>query len=291
MSIIARIPTRFLKTALAATAIAAVVAGCSSDKWGFPYKAPVQQGNWITQEQVSLLQPGMTREQVRFALGSPTLTSVLHADRWDYPYYYKPGYGDPQERKFTVWFDNDRLVRWEGDKQPDLQPFQLNADGTPQADTDEQIDMETARQNAEAPIQSTLPADAAQLPALGTPPGGALPPVDSAANGDADAASQPVPSPQPQPTTRTPSQANATSEQDPATQPAQMTTPSEAAPPSTMYEGSGLRAPSMSESDVTPPDNATIMTPAGRRELRLNAPDTGSSNMDNPMLNGAQPLR
>ncbi|WP_156770363.1 outer membrane protein assembly factor BamE [Bordetella bronchialis] len=113
---------------MAIGALAAVLAGCSSDKWGFPYKAPVQQGNWITSEQVALLRPGMTREQVRFALGSPTLTSVLHSDRWDYPYYYKPGYGPTQERKFTVFFENDKLTRWEGDKQPAVQPYQL-ADG------------------------------------------------------------------------------------------------------------------------------------------------------------------
>lgn len=172
---IARNPTRFLKTALAATAVAAAVAGCTSDKWGFPYKAPIQQGNWVTQEQVALLQPGMTREQVRFALGSPTLTSVLHADRWDYPYYFKPGYGEAQERKFTVWFQNDLLVRWDGDKQPELQPFQLNAEGTPQQAIDEAIDAETARQNAQVPTQPPMPVDPAQLPALGVPPGGALP--------------------------------------------------------------------------------------------------------------------
>ncbi|CAM4416296.1 Outer membrane protein assembly factor BamE [Bordetella tumbae] len=257
MSIIARIPTRFLKTALAATAIAAVVAGCSSDKWGFPYKAPVQQGNWITQEQVALLQPGMTREQVRFALGSPTLTSVLHADRWDYPYYFKPGYGDPQERKFTVWFDNDRLVRWEGDKQPELQPFQLNAEGKPQGKTDEQIDAETARQNAEGAIQSAVPADAAQLPALGTPPGGALP--ADGANGTAVPAS---------------GADTAVSQPDTAPQPAS-------------DSGSGIRAPSMSESDTLPPEDTSGNT-ARQRELRLNAPSTGSSN---PATGGAEPLR
>jgi outer membrane protein assembly factor BamE len=122
---------------LAVAALAVALAGCSGDKWGFPYKAGVQQGNWITQEQVSLLQPGMTREQVRFALGSPTLTSVLHANRWDYPYYYKPGYGEARERKFTVWFENDRLTRWEGDKQPDLQPYQIN---TPSSTADEKAD-------------------------------------------------------------------------------------------------------------------------------------------------------
>lgn len=121
----ARSTSRRLRTVIAIGAIAAALAGCNSTKWGFPYKAPVQQGNWITSEQVALLRVGMTREQVRFALGSPTLTSVLHADRWDYPYYFKPGYGPPQERKFTVWFDNDKVVRWDGDHQPDVQPFQL----------------------------------------------------------------------------------------------------------------------------------------------------------------------
>jgi outer membrane protein assembly factor BamE len=172
VSIIARIPTRFLKTALAATAVAVVMAGCSSDKWGFPYRPAVQQGNWVTQEQIALLQPGMTREQVRFALGSPTLTSALHSDRWDYPYYFQSGSGKVDDRKFTVWFDGNRLLRWDGDKQPDLQPFQLNTVGTPQEAVDERIDAETARQNAQIPSGVSLPADAAQLPALGTPPGG-----------------------------------------------------------------------------------------------------------------------
>ena len=59
--------------------VAALTTGCGSDRWGFPYKVGVQQGNWVTQSQVELLSAGMTPEQVRFALGTPTLTSVLHA--------------------------------------------------------------------------------------------------------------------------------------------------------------------------------------------------------------------
>lgn len=271
MSNIARIPTRFLKTALAAAAVAAAVAGCSSDKWGFPYRAPVQQGNWITQEQVALLQPGMTREQVRFALGSPTLTSVLHADRWDYPYYFKPGYGEPSERKFTVWFENDLLARWEGDKQPELQPFQLDAEGKPQEKVDEQIDADTARQNAETP-QSTQPADAAQLPALGTPPGGALP----AENIDT-AVSQPVPD----------AGADVTTPQS---------TPDAsgdaAAPQSTPDAGSGITAPGMSGSEMSDPGAASQSEPAAprRRELRINQPSDSVNSINQP-TDSAQPLR
>ncbi len=148
------VPSVFrLRTGVAVALVALAVAGCSSDKWGFPYRAGVQQGNWITQEQVALLQPGMTREQVRFALGSPTLTSVLHADRWDYPYFYQPGTGKPMERKFTVWFENDRLARWEGDTQPELQPFQKEP--TPEQVKREEAESkrQQAREAKDAPTQ------------------------------------------------------------------------------------------------------------------------------------------
>lgn len=113
--------------------LAGTLAACGSvDRTGRafwqPYRPNVQQGNWITQQQVSLLRPGMTREQVRFALGTPTLTPIFHAERWEYPYFLKPGYGDIQERRFTVYFENDLLVRWEGDEQPTVQPFQKAPD-------------------------------------------------------------------------------------------------------------------------------------------------------------------
>lgn len=123
-----RFRTGLLISALALTGLA----GCSSNsKWGFPYVAPVQQGNWITEESVALLQKGMTPDQVRYALGSPTLIDIFHPDRWDYPYHYKPGYGEPITRKFSVWFVNGVLDRWEGDKQPDFQPYEEKAAATP----------------------------------------------------------------------------------------------------------------------------------------------------------------
>nr|WP_202411799.1 outer membrane protein assembly factor BamE [Paracandidimonas lactea] len=116
--------TRALRAGLAAGVIVTALAACGSTNWGFPYRPTIQQGNWITSEQVARLQPGMTREQVRFILGTPTLQDIFHADRWDYPYYNNPGYGKSQQRNFTVWFEGDTLVRWEGDEQPDRQPFQ-----------------------------------------------------------------------------------------------------------------------------------------------------------------------
>ena len=115
-----------MRASLALLAILATLAGCSSSRWGFPYRAGVQQGNWLTKDQVAVLRPGMTSDQVRFALGTPSLQSVLHSDRWDYPYYYRNGNGDVEMRRLTVYFDSDKkLVRWQGDEQPELQPFQI----------------------------------------------------------------------------------------------------------------------------------------------------------------------
>ncbi len=115
-----------LRVGLAAVAIITALTGCSTSRWGFPYRAGVQQGNWITKDQVATLRQGMTSEQVRFALGTPMLSSALHSNRWDYPYFYRNGNGTVEERTLTVFFDeNKTLIRWKGDEQPDLQPFQL----------------------------------------------------------------------------------------------------------------------------------------------------------------------
>ena len=52
-----------------------------------PYKIDVQQGNFLDQEMVAKLKPGMTRSQVRFLLGTPLIADPFHPDRWDYVYY------------------------------------------------------------------------------------------------------------------------------------------------------------------------------------------------------------
>jgi outer membrane protein assembly factor BamE len=123
--------TSFRRAGLTAIVLAlgfVALSGCSSSKWGFPYKVGVQQGNWITKDQVALLRPGMTREQVRFALGTPMLASALHANRWDYPYYYRASNGKVEDRVFTVMFEGGQLTAWKGDEQPEMQPFQIARD-------------------------------------------------------------------------------------------------------------------------------------------------------------------
>ena len=80
-----------------------------------PYRIDVRQGNFVSQEMVAQLKPGQTRDQVRFILGSPLVTDIFHADRWDYVYRFKPGRGEAQERKLTVFFVDNKLSRVSGD--------------------------------------------------------------------------------------------------------------------------------------------------------------------------------
>lgn len=80
-----------------------------------PYRIDVRQGNFVTQEMVAQLKPGMTRDQVRFILGTPLVADIFHAERWDYVYRFQPGKGAVQQRRLTVYFDNDKLARVAGD--------------------------------------------------------------------------------------------------------------------------------------------------------------------------------
>ena len=104
-------------------AMVVLLAGCNVlDKTavGFagivsPYKIEVIQGNFISKEQVEALQPGMSREQVKQILGTPLVTSVFHADRWDYVFTLRRMGVESQQRKLTVFFEGNSLKRHEGE--------------------------------------------------------------------------------------------------------------------------------------------------------------------------------
>lgn len=122
-----------MKKALVYLVIGATLAlvGCSLDKkhsqpkasvlekLPFVYKMTVQQGNIITEEMVDRLEPGMTKSQVRFLLGTPMLTDLFHTNRWDYTYTIRRGHGEMAVKRLTLLFEDDSLVRAEGDLQPD----------------------------------------------------------------------------------------------------------------------------------------------------------------------------
>jgi len=84
-----------------------------------PYVPDVVQGNFISSEQYAKLKLGMTREQVRQVLGTPLLASYFHANRWDYVFEFKrAGQRIGSERRVTVYFEGDKLVKFDGDALP-----------------------------------------------------------------------------------------------------------------------------------------------------------------------------
>lgn len=83
-----------------------------------PYRIEIQQGNYVSQQMLAQLKLGMTREQVRFVLGTPLVSDIFHADRWDY-IYYREHPGKFEQRNISVHFDKEgRLARIGGDVVP-----------------------------------------------------------------------------------------------------------------------------------------------------------------------------
>ena len=125
-----------MRKLLISIAIITPLVGCSSinidkDSWDlfgdviprslenlpFVYRPMIVQGNVVTQEMINKLKPGMSRKQVQFAMGTPMLKDVFHDDRWDY--YYGIGIGNIElEKRVSIYFEDNQLVRITGDYQP-----------------------------------------------------------------------------------------------------------------------------------------------------------------------------
>lgn len=90
--------------------VASVLCAC-----GTVYRVDVYQGNLLEARQIEQLRPGMSKRQVTLVMGSPSISSPFHADRWDYTASVQKGRGSPEVRNFSLYFESDALVRMEGD--------------------------------------------------------------------------------------------------------------------------------------------------------------------------------
>lgn len=81
-----------------------------------PYRIEIQQGNFLSQEMVSKLKLGMSKDQVRFVLGTPLIADSFHADRWDYVFRrQRVNSNELEQRKIAVFFEDGKLRRVDGD--------------------------------------------------------------------------------------------------------------------------------------------------------------------------------
>ena len=114
------------------------------------YQPEVVQGNFVSKEQVQALRAGMPRQAVREILGTPLVTSVFHAERWDYAFTIRRQGSEPQLRRFTVYFKGDVLDRVDGDPLPTEAEFAAKLD--------------TRRPPTKLPELKASPAELAKLP-------------------------------------------------------------------------------------------------------------------------------
>ena len=122
-----------MRTKLFTLLVSLLLAGCGSYSIA-PHKIEIQQGNLITQETAQKLSPGMSRAQVRSILGSPLVTDTFHDNRWDYVYRLEQKGKLVEQRKLTVFFEGDRMVRVESGLLPLATPA-VAAPATPAAAT------------------------------------------------------------------------------------------------------------------------------------------------------------
>jgi len=85
---------------------------------GCVYRASISQGNLIEQEDLDQVEVGMTRNQVRFLLGTPLIDDPFHAPRWDYVYYIRIGRNDAAFKRWvTIVFGDDIVTELTKDQE------------------------------------------------------------------------------------------------------------------------------------------------------------------------------
>ena len=98
-------------------ALPLLLSACATSSWPTvlqPYQFDINQGNILEDDKMAQLKLGMSKDQVRFILGTPMLDDMFHANRWDYVYFHKAGKDAPVQRKFALFFDaNGKLERSE----------------------------------------------------------------------------------------------------------------------------------------------------------------------------------
>jgi outer membrane protein assembly factor BamE len=86
------------------------VSGCTSLS---PYKMEIRQGNYVAPEARQKIRVGMSRQQIISVLGSPLVSDVFHANRWDYIYRLEERSKLVEQQRLTLHFEGDFVKRIE----------------------------------------------------------------------------------------------------------------------------------------------------------------------------------
>ncbi len=91
---------------------ASALVSCSS------YKMDIRQGNYVTADMRGKLALGLSKQQVKYVLGTPMINDAFHANRWDYVYLLERAGKLVEEQRLTLYFKGENLERIE-----DTAPF------------------------------------------------------------------------------------------------------------------------------------------------------------------------
>ncbi|MBV33768.1 MAG: hypothetical protein CMK36_10110 [Porticoccaceae bacterium] len=99
--------------------LAFVLFSCSTSQFPSVHKVSIQQGNLVTQEMINQLEPGMTKEQVKFILGTPLIKDSFNQNHWVYLYNLMDPRFQIKEKRLEVYFNTQgKLSLLRGDYHP-----------------------------------------------------------------------------------------------------------------------------------------------------------------------------
>ncbi|CAH0524916.1 outer membrane protein assembly factor BamE [Vibrio hippocampi] len=101
---------QFKKWLLTLPLVFSVLTGCSVIE-KIVYRIDINQGNFVEQESVDKLRVGMTKEQVRFVLGSPMLVENGYPNTWYYIQHTTKGHDDSEQKNLVVNFDQTGALK------------------------------------------------------------------------------------------------------------------------------------------------------------------------------------
>ena len=76
------------------------------------YQVPIAQGNIISLEMLSKLEKGLTKVQVQYIMGTPSVQDPFNSSKWDYIGYEIIGNELLREVHYSLYFQEDKLIKW-----------------------------------------------------------------------------------------------------------------------------------------------------------------------------------
>jgi len=76
-----------------------------------PYQPDIQQGNLISQAMAERVGVGMSKDQVRNALGNSLLANPFDENHWAYVYTFQHNGGVISRKTLDIYFQNGRVSR------------------------------------------------------------------------------------------------------------------------------------------------------------------------------------